>query len=130
MIISDLSDHFINFLQLPTSNISKHKLVPKLSRSFTPDNHQRFKLALSQLSWNDVINCTEPNSSFNTFWAIFKELFDIHFPLVSTRLNRNIHKINPYMTAGLLISRRTKHSIYMKSITTPSAENITLVKFI
>jgi hypothetical protein len=128
VIISDLSDHFINFLQLPTSNVSKQKHSLKPSHSFTSDNHQRFKLALSQLSWNDVINCTEPDSSFNTFWTIFKELFDIHFPLISTRLNRNIHKINPYMTAGLLISRRRKHSLYMNSINTPSAENISTYK--
>jgi hypothetical protein len=42
-LISDISDHFINFQQLPSSNMKeKQKLIT--SRKFNAENIERFKL--------------------------------------------------------------------------------------
>ncbi len=38
----------------------------------------------------------------------FKTLFGLYFHLVKTKFNRNLHKIENWMTNGLLISRAKK----------------------
>jgi hypothetical protein len=91
-------------------------------------SYQHFKTTLSQISWNDVIINNDVNPSFDTFWITFKELFDLHFPKTNRIFNRNIHKINPFMTTGLLISRTTKNSLYLKSVAHPSATNVSAYK--
>jgi hypothetical protein len=128
VIISDLSDHFIHFIQLPAPSQNKRKPTPKQSRSFSLENLQRFKLALSQLSWNDVVSCTDINNRFDLFWNDFNDLFSINFPITRVKPNQNIHKLNAFMTAGLLISRRTKHSLYLKSVASPTDANISKYK--
>jgi hypothetical protein len=97
-------------------------------RQFSLENHQRFKTALSLISWNDVITNPDVNSSFDVFWNIFKDLFDLHFPYTSSKFNRNFHKLSPFMTAGLLISRSTKNSLYLKSVAHPSNTNTAAYK--
>ncbi len=47
-------------------------------------------------------------------------MFELHFPLTKTKFNRNIHKINEFMTAGLLISRKTKITLHKKAIINPT----------
>jgi exonuclease III len=128
IIVSDLSDHFINFIQLPFSNFLKRKTPPKPTRLFSLDNHQRFKTALSQISWHETLNLDDVNLSFEAFWNTFKDLFDIHFPSLIRKTNRNIQKLNPFMTTGLLISRTTKNKLYIKSISHPTDSNISLYK--
>jgi hypothetical protein len=118
-----LATHFINFIQLPLPNLSKRKPLPKPTRLFSLENHQRFKLALSQISWLDTINSTDVNRSFDLFWNTFKTLFDMHFPLVTRQPNCNLHKLNPFMTTGLLTSRITKNKLHLKSVAYPSAFN-------
>jgi hypothetical protein len=126
--VSDLSDHFINFIQLPFPNFLKRKTPPKPTRLFSLDNHQRFKTALSQISWHETLNLDDVNLSFEAFWNTFKDLFDIHFPSLIRKTNRNIQKLNPFMTTGLLISRTTKNKLYIKSISHPTDSNISLYK--
>jgi hypothetical protein len=128
VIVNDLSDHFINFLQLPFSKLPKTKTSSKPTCDFSLINYQRFETTLAQMSWNDVINKEDVNASFDTFWTTFKDLFDLHFPLTTRSFNRNIHKINPFMTSGLLTSRTTKNSLYLKSIAHPSATNVSAYK--
>ena len=60
------------------------------------------------------------DSSFNTFWAIFKALYDEHFPLMTVKFNINKHKLNGYMTNELLEARSMKaklHKLYLSSKT-------------
>jgi hypothetical protein len=99
----------------------------KPTRPLSLVNHQRFKTALSQLSWL-VLGLQDVNQSFESFWNTFKDLFDLHFPVTFSKPNRNTHKITPYMTAGLLISRQTKNRLYVKSVANPSVLNITTYK--
>jgi hypothetical protein len=45
---------------------------------------------------------------------ITKKLFDISFPLTKIKFNKNLHKINNFMSAGLLISRGTISRDYLR----------------
>jgi hypothetical protein len=55
-IVSDLSDHFINFIELPQEKLLK-KPKSELKRKFTVENMTNFKEALANLNWVDV--CSE-----------------------------------------------------------------------
>jgi hypothetical protein len=52
------------------------------------------------------------------------ELFELNFPLTKVKRNRNYVKINEFMTAGLLISRRKKNSLFKKQLVSPTPEHI------
>jgi hypothetical protein len=94
-LVSDLSDHFINFQQLDsTSRTNDHKTLS--SRKFSPENMDRFKTLLSGTDWINVTDATHVDIAFDAFWAEFKQLYDLCFPLITTKFNRNIHKINGY----------------------------------
>jgi hypothetical protein len=110
-VISDLSDHFINFLILP-ENVPKTKNKEKLVRNFSEDNKDKFRLALSSLNWAFVTSVDDANDAFSIFWETFSSLYDIYFPLEKRKFNKNVHRINAYMTAGSMKSRLTKMSLY------------------
>jgi len=124
-IISDISDHFINFIEL---NKEKVKLNPKLEakRKFSHENLTNFKETLSNLNWDEVCSVNDVDRSFDLFWNIFYDFYKTHFPLTKSKFNKNIHKINNYMTQGLLISRATKinlHKIAVKDRSQHANEN-------
>jgi hypothetical protein len=113
-IISDISDHFINFIQMPFSKPKvKTKIVNK--RNFNPTSIGNFKDALGAMGWNTVFEKNEVDSAFECFWKDFSQLYELHFPVTKFKFNKNVHKINSYMTSGLLISRKTKLELCKKA---------------
>ncbi len=58
----------------------------------------------------------------------FSGMYEICFPLTTTKLNRNIHRINGFMTPGLLISRITKNKLHKQSLIEPSPVNVNKFK--
>ena len=113
-IVCDISDNFINFIQLSIDN-HKPKIKMEAKRKFTAENIPRFKHSLSILNWNDV--CTETNIdlAFDKFWTNFNDLYNLNFPVIRCKFNRNVHKINNYMTTGLMISRAKKIDLCKKA---------------
>ena len=114
-IISDISDHFLNFIAVPCTRTKEAK-INKPKRNFSQFNLRRFKEALGSCSWNSTLSCNDVNDSYNNFWDDFHSLFELHFPLIHVKFNRNVHKINNFMTKGLLISRTTKNTLHKKSL--------------
>jgi len=121
-LVSDLSDHFINFHQVSTADV-KQKQKLQSSRRFTAENMDRFKLLLRGTNWIPTLESNDVDVSFGVFWNEFKQLYDVCFPLTVTKLNRNIHRINGYMTTGLLISRSTKNNLHKASVLDPTLQN-------
>ena len=118
-ILTDFSDHFTNFIAIPLKQVKSANEF-RFSRNFSINNMQKFKDTLSNLRWQNVLNCKEVNKSFECFWNDFHALFELHFPLKKTKLNRNIHKIHNYMTKGLLISRNNKLTLHKKALANPN----------
>ena len=54
------------------------------------------------------------------FWDDFHTLFELYFPMKKMKFNKNKHKINNYMTKGLLISRNNKIILQKKAIAKPN----------
>jgi len=113
-IVSDISDHYINFIELPAEK-TKPKYKAEFKRKFTRDNILRFKESLANLNWDEVCSEMDVDKSFDLFWNDFDALYKLHFPLTKIKFNRNIHKINNYMTQGLLVSRATKLELCKKA---------------
>ena len=50
--------------------------------------------------------------AFDSFWKIFKHLYDTHCPVKIIKLNKNKHKINDFMTEDLITARNAKLDLY------------------
>jgi hypothetical protein len=99
-----------------------HRVIE--SRNFSPENLANFKLALGTLQWGTTLQQNNTDDSFKCFFDDFLPLFDLHFPIIKKKFNRNFHRVNDFMTAGLLVSRRNKNLLHKKSITDPSPQNL------
>jgi hypothetical protein len=127
MIICDISDHFMTFI-CPDLTKTKPKTKTKIVRQITLDKLETFRRNLGNINWNHVTNCVDADGSYEAFWSTFKPLYDIHFPEVKVRFNKNHHKINDFMTQGLLISRHKKLELQKKSLTNPTPANLATYK--
>ena len=61
--------------------------------------------------------------SFNQFSDIFNNFYNLHYPLKTFKFNKNIDKIEPWFTNGLLISRKTKFKLSSIYSRTPTVAN-------
>ncbi len=93
------------------------------SRSFSIAKLNNFKAALGGSDWSVVTNSLNVDDAFNEFWSIYTDLYELSFPKIKTRFNRNVHKQCPFMSNGLLISRQTKNQLYKAKICVNSPEN-------
>ncbi len=75
-----------------------------------------------------VICIEETQLAYDAFDATFTELFNAYFPPIKKKFNKRFHKIEPWMTKGLLTSRRTKIKLNSLSIRQPSTENVNKFK--
>ena len=123
VVMSDISDHFPVFLELPVQK-TKNKTKFETSRKFSRHCLENFHENLSLFEWNDVQASNDVDVAYGNFWNSFKTLYDLIFPPIKKKFNKNFHKINAYMTQGLLISRRSKISLLKKSVNEPSESNI------
>jgi endonuclease/exonuclease/phosphatase family metal-dependent hydrolase len=123
IIISRISDHFpiVHFKQ--TNKIpAKQEFFE--SRDFSDANLKRFNDNLRSVDFGPVYESTDAQQSYDVFSKIFLELYEIFFPLVRKKLNRNVHKLEKWMSKGLLVSRNVKINLCKKSIANPSPATI------
>ena len=123
IILNDLSDHLLTFTCLDFKKGCKPAPKFKKCRDFSDRNLNQFKDNLSSLSWERVTSCQDVNLAFSNFWEDWSLLFDLHFPLKSVRFNKNYHKINDFMTKGILISRKNKLNLYQKFLFSQNSVN-------
>ena len=122
VIIDRISDHFMTFGSVSSTRCIKKTQTVK-SRNFSVSNKVKFKSALNNLSWNSVLDKNDVNLAFSVFWSFFSTLYDLHFPVISAKFNKNKHKIQGFMSEGLLVSRTTKLELSRLAIAFPTIEN-------
>jgi Reverse transcriptase (RNA-dependent DNA polymerase)/Endonuclease/Exonuclease/phosphatase family len=127
ILTSNLSDHFpVIHFKKEIVNCSAPNTVE--FRNFSSTNLEAFGTALRGTSWDHVLECEDSQTSYNRFHDTFFNLYDFFFPVKIVKFNRNKHKIEQWITNGLLISRKNKIKLYKTSINRPSAENISRFK--
>jgi hypothetical protein len=119
ILCTKISDHFpiLHILDYskPSKNTKKFE-----SRNFSDVNISEFKRTIENLSWNQVLNCNNTQEAYNQFSDTFLTLYDLHFPVTTKTFNKNFHKLEPWMTAGILISRKTKNALCSTSLHFPT----------
>jgi hypothetical protein len=58
------------------------------------------------------------------FFGTLHFFFDLNFPLKGKKLNKNLHKLNEFMTKGLLTSRLNKLNLHKLAVQIPTAEKV------
>ena len=111
-----ISDHFpiIHNLNLKKSKVKQHKLK---TRNFSLNNVNRFKGALSNYNWSHVIDKTNcPQAAYTNFDCTLNSLVDIYVLLTTKNFNSNFHKIEPWMTVGILTSHGRKNFLFSEKL--------------
>jgi len=88
----------------------------------------KFKTALNNINWNVVRDAEDAQVSYNSFSDIFFNFYELYFPKVTLKVNKKIHKIEPWFSAGLLVSRNTKFLLSSICSKNPSPFNTTKYK--
>ena len=88
-------------------------------RNFSKTNMQKYSAALRGLNWDFLKNIDNTQLAYDQFYNIFFDLYNLHFPLLSKSLNKNVHGFHPWMTKGLLISRNRKLMLCKLSLNIP-----------
>ena len=89
---------------------------------------ENFRKNLSRLDWENVMDSDDVDTTYEHFWDSFQTFYNLNFPEIKKKFNRNYHKINGYMTRGLLTSRITKLNLLKKSINEPTNVNVNAYK--
>ena len=117
-----ISDH-LPIIHNLTLKKSKPKYPKIKSRNFSADNVERFKKAIQNYKWDHVTTETCPQSAYTNFSNTLNNFIDIFFPETVKQFYRNIHRIEPWMTVGILTSRRKKGTLYKAQLKNPTVTN-------
>ena len=127
ILISYLSDHFP---VLHTIKAIAPVQTPKFieSRNFSKNNLTKFNVALLHFDWNNVLKSNDTQISYNNFSDSFFALYDLYFPTKKIRFNKKYHKIEKWMSFGLLTSRCEKIRLSKLCFTHPTPSNVSTYK--
>jgi hypothetical protein len=123
-LISDINDHFFTFVLPNHNHPSKQNHRTIVSRDFSGPRLHEFKDELGRTNWNPLYDKLDVDEAYEEFWQIYNTLFNRIFRVKRTRFNKNVHKMQNFMTRGLLISRNNKKILHKSSIAFPTVENI------
>jgi hypothetical protein len=125
VIVSDISDHFpICHIIHDKEKVSNPAFVR--TQNFNAEKVAAFKEELSSVNWNSVISQDDTQSSYDNFYEIFNGLYTHHFPIKIVKFNKDIHKVEPFMSNGIFKSRKTKFKLAELKLRFPTEANIAI----
>lgn len=91
-IITNLSDHDAQLLKIKINNSgASNNILTQYCRKFNDENTKLFINYLQKETWLDVYN-SPVERKYDVFHNIFMYYFNISFPLIKSRINRNRDK--------------------------------------
>jgi hypothetical protein len=115
----EIADHLPNFVVIKDRKPVKE---PRLkTRIYSEKNAAQFKSLLSQISWDDVLDSTNPDDSYNIFMDKYGAAHDEAFP--ETTISRKRAKDKKWITTGLKISIKHKNKLYRRFLKRPNESN-------
>ena len=118
--MTDMSDHFANFIILHSNSKSKETDRPMV-RIYSEQNKNTFKKFLSDVNWDAELKHKNVNEAMLAFNQKITIACNKSFPF--KRLSRKRAKDKPWITTGLKESIKQKHLLYKKFIFNRSEEN-------
>ena len=128
VLACDVSDHYGIFVALKTDKIKKKNTHTTKSRLMNHETKTRFFECLSALSWNEILEIECPSLSYSKFFDIFMEFFNLNFPFVHNFKNKDFIPKQPFMTTGLLRSRKIKENLARVARANPTPHSINTYK--
>ena len=116
IIFTGITDHFPVYLKLPNTDAVTSKSITYRSSGVDCDN--AFKQRLESTDFSHVIDTNDVNSAFTQFNTIIFDLYNDCYPFVTRTIKLN-KSTNPWMTAGLRQSIKTKNKLYKKFVKRP-----------
>ena len=110
----DISDHFPIFLIAKTDKkITLEGKVQITKRLINNKTKEKFKNALEEMTWDDVISSKQTDSVYEAFLDKITSLYDKIFEKFPVTVKSKTLK-NPWVTKGILKSSKTKQRLYDK----------------
>ena len=122
-----MSDHFPIFRSIK----SVTPVLPPIfieTRNFSKPNLTKFNDTLLRFDWSNVISSNDTQISYSNFSDSFFTLYNLHFPLKKIKFNKIYHKLEIWMSSGLLTSRREKMRLSKLCFTNPTPLNVSTYK--
>jgi hypothetical protein len=94
------------------------------ARNFSKQNLDAFNHILARADWNSVLLSDSTQEAYTNFSNIFFNLYGTHFPVQRHKFNRNYHKLDKWMSSGILTSRREKIRLEKLCFSEPTPENL------
>ena len=119
----DISDHFPIFLIAKTEKKMKPEgKVQITKRLINNKTKEKFKNALQEMTWDDVISSKQTDSAYKAFLNKFTSLYDKIFEKFAVTVKSKTLK-NPWITKGILKSSKTKQRLYDKFLKSKTYEH-------
>lgn len=119
-----ISDHFPIVTYLQNDRHKEKNCEKQTIRSFSENKILDFKNLLEGQNWEAVMIIPDPDLAYEKFSEIFLMIHDNCFPTKEVKFNKNFHKLEKWMTSGLLTSRRSKNNLQKIYFKTPSKSNM------
>lgn len=122
VLFSNISDHMPCFISLDYLMVEKSvtKFVKIWSRSTQSLNN--FKMEIASKCTSDAFDeciTTNPNKNYEVLDLVIQEAFNKHIPVKVVKFNKHKHKLNNWISHGLLRSIRFRDKLYKRMIKTP-----------
>ena len=129
ILLTDLSDHLPVFQITPSLEKVNYTHCDTKNRLINETTLDRLCQDLKIEDWNDVYDKINPQDAYSCFYNKLFKLYDKNIPLTKTKNkgNSNSKKI-PWVTKGILKSRRNKNKLYKKFIKNPNERNELIYK--
>jgi exonuclease III len=119
---TDISDHFSNFI---FQNWTPSSIRPKFItyRNYSKSAIETLNKALNETNWTRILDNTNVDTAYDQFHDKYNSLINEHLPIVTTKFNKYKHKINSWITKGILKSLKTKDQLYRKTVRLKQSKN-------
>jgi hypothetical protein len=119
ILTSRISDHFpllCSIIDCKKNQPSEHFVKKQF---FTDENLQNFSTAINAINWDFLNTFDSAQEQYDQFNELFLTLYNQYFPVNTIKINKNFHRLNPWMTKGLLTSRIRKNKLCHDSVKFP-----------
>jgi hypothetical protein len=125
VLVSDISDHYPVFCinkGIHTTDKPRHIVI----RTYNNASKVKFTDKMSQYNWNTIMQNSNAENSFSSFYRVFKSIYDECFPPKKIKLGYRTQKT--WLTSGLKKSITIKNKLYCKYKKCPTSQNLDAYK--
>ena len=91
----------------------------------TESSKNEFYENLEKSNWASVLDCNDPNEAYNVFLELYQTALNSAMPEKTTSFNRKKHKMQPWVTKGILKSVQHKNKLYKRKMNTNTEQQRT-----